>query len=216
MDSGSGTHAVSTLFGQLRTRLCDSIYRIDTFVQIVHVASSTAVEQLQPRASHLARRIQVMTHVRTARSLVWIASLVCGTAVTASVALALPTLGQSPDSIAVIRTSKTPQDERALVHLTEVGLIDVPEHFEIVIFSTGQFRVGIGIDAPMERADTVRMDHLPAMTADVTDGDVHIQLIGPGRISVGGKVTGGAALRLSATGKHIILMKGGVGIREAP
>jgi bla regulator protein BlaR1 len=173
----------------------------------------TVAAPLRPRASHLARRIQVMTQERGTHSLGWTAFLVCGAVVTASAAFAFPVPRHTPTSASVAAIPEVPKDDRAIVHLTEVGLIDVPNGFEILVFSKGVARVGIGVDAPMLLVDTLHLKTLPAITADVTDADVHIVLVGPGRISVGGNVTGGPATHVTANGKHITLLKGGIGIR---
>jgi hypothetical protein len=52
------------------------------------------------------------------------------------------------------------------------------------------------------------------MTLDVTEGDVHVQLVGWGKLNVGGAVTGGPATHLSANGRHVVVLKGGIGVRS--
>ena len=106
--------------------------------------------------------------------------------------------------------------ERAIVRLTSVGTFDTGPSPSILVYTSGGGRVGIGLDRPSAISDTLRLTRLPAMTADVTDGDVHIELRGPGRIEVGGEVTGGPARSVSATARHIVVLKGGVGIRGLP
>jgi len=59
--------------------------------------------------------------------------------------------------------------------------------------------------------DTLRLSSLPAITADVSEADVHIRLLTPGRMRLGAEVTGGRALRFTATGRHVVVLKGGVG-----
>jgi hypothetical protein len=60
-------------------------------------------------------------------------------------------------------------------------------------------------------SDSVRLSSLSAITADVSEGDVHIRLITPGRMRLGAEVSGGRAIRFTATGRHIVVLKGGVG-----
>ena len=84
---------------------------------------------------------------------------------------------------------------------------------EILIYGSGPVKVGIGTNSPQVVADTIRLKNLPAFIADVTDGDVHIELRGAGEIEIGGDVTGGPAVNVSASGRHLVLMKGGTGIR---
>lgn len=163
----------------------------------------TVVAPLRPRASHLAKRISTMTSLHTPPSLVRLATAALGVLGLVGLVLAIPTPGEAAGQ------------ERAIVRLTEVGIGSTdPTPSSIVIYSTGSARVGLGADAPMALSDTLRLsDRLPAITADVTDGDLHIELRTPGEISVGGTVTGGPALKLSARGRHIVLLKGGYGIR---
>ena len=61
--------------------------------------------------------------------------------------------------------------------------------------------------------DTIRLKTFPAFTADVTNGDVHVELRGEGEIELAGTVSGGPAVNVSATGHHLVLLKGGTGIR---
>lgn len=165
----------------------------------------TMVAPLRPRASSLAERILVMTSSRTSRSLLRVPLAGLGALVLAALALALPTPRQAQAAAA--------QERAVIVHLTEVGLIDtIADSLSILVYTTGGAQVGIGADPPAALSDTLRLNRLPAITADVTDGEVHIELRGPGAIKVGGKVTGGRATRVSATGRHIVLLKGGVGI----
>jgi hypothetical protein len=104
-----------------------------------------------------------------------------------------------------------------VVRLTSLGLAGVPRTGDgatvrVLVYASGRARVGVGTAAPEPLADTLRLDRLPAITADVTDGDVHLVLATPGRMSVGGDVSGGAATHVTATGRHIVLLRGGVGI----
>ena len=55
-----------------------------------------------------------------------------------------------------------------------------------------------------------------AFTADVTNGDVHVELRGRGEIELAGDIVGGPAKQVTASGRHLVLMKGGVGIRTRP
>ena len=75
----------------------------------------------------------------------------------------------------------------------------------------GSAKVGVGDAAPTALADTLRLSSLPAITADVSEGDVHIRLMTPGRMRLGAEVSGGRAIRFTATGRHIVVLKGGVG-----
>ncbi|MCR4339848.1 MAG: M56 family metallopeptidase [Gemmatimonadaceae bacterium] len=105
------------------------------------------------------------------------------------------------------------RSDRVIVRITELGLTTtVRENPTVLIYASNSARVGIGNDAPTILTDTLRLSTLPAMTLDVTDGDVHVLLVSPGQIMIRGTVTGGPATHLSATGRHIVVRKGGTGI----
>jgi hypothetical protein len=108
----------------------------------------------------------------------------------------------------------TPERGRAVVHITAVGLDSIPDAraVRVLVYAARRARVGVGTDAPAPLTDTLRLDRLPAITADVTDADVHLELVSPGRMRIDGEVTGGAATRIAATGRHLVLLKGGVGV----
>ena len=81
----------------------------------------------------------------------------------------------------------------------------------VVIFTNGSARVGVGSADPTPLADTLRLSSLGSITADVTDADVHIRLLSPGRLRLSADVSGGRALRFTATGRHVVVLKGGLG-----
>ncbi|NUO64821.1 MAG: hypothetical protein HOQ11_02455 [Gemmatimonadaceae bacterium] len=165
----------------------------------------TVVAPMQPHPSHLARRIVAMTDSRTKRSRRRVALLVCAASILAAATAILP----APRRAAARETATT---ERALVHITSVGLVKVELPIKILVYTSGGGRVGLGLDSPKALTDTLRLDHLPGMTLDVTDGDVQLRIVGPGRISVGATVTGGTSTELSGEGRHITLLRGGTGI----
>ena len=82
---------------------------------------------------------------------------------------------------------------------------------QVIIYTSGSARVGVGSADPALVADTLRLSSLTSITADVTDGDVHIRLLSPGRMRLAADVSGGRALRFTATGRHVVVLKGGVG-----
>ena len=112
---------------------------------------------------------------------------------------------------------------RALVRFDSVGIRGVQLNASglvgrVLIYASGPARVGFGGEEPRVLTDTVRLRSLPSFTVDVTDSDVHIELVGGqlpggGVLTVAGAVTGGPATRVSATGRHLVLLHGGVGIR---
>lgn len=104
----------------------------------------------------------------------------------------------------------------AIVRLTEVGIVrasgaDSAAAVSIIVYASGPARIGLAGADLSPLPDTIRLSSLPAITADVSSSDVHIRLLSAGRLRVGGDVTGGRAIHLTATGRHIVLLKGGVG-----
>ncbi|WP_439643158.1 hypothetical protein [Gemmatimonas sp.] len=84
---------------------------------------------------------------------------------------------------------------------------------EILMYGDGPVKVGFGLADPQLVGDTIRLKDFPAFTADVTNGDVHVEFRGEGEIELAGTVSGGPAVNVSATGHHLVLSKGGTGIR---
>jgi hypothetical protein len=100
----------------------------------------------------------------------------------------------------------------AIVRLTALALEkQTTDSIQVLVWTTGAARVGVGAADPTSLTDTLRLSSLPAITADVSEGDVHVRLLTPGRMRLGGEVSGGRALRFTATGRHVVVLKGGVG-----
>jgi hypothetical protein len=178
-----------------------------------NLAVLTVVAPLRPHVSHLSRRISAMTQPRHSRLPLRAIPLLLGALAISAVVSALPVPHRADAQGTAVLAPASPA--RAIVHLTDVGLINTTSP-SILVYTTGGGQVGIGADPPAALTDTLRLHNLPAMVADVTDGDIHIELRGPGSIRVGGDVTGGPALKISATGRHLVLRKGGSGISGMP
>jgi hypothetical protein len=100
----------------------------------------------------------------------------------------------------------------SVVHLTEINLRDSQSAtVKVIIYATGPARVAVGNGELAPLTDTLRLSSLEPITADVSESDVHIKLLSPGRLKVGGPVTGGRAVHITASGRHIVLFKGGTG-----
>lgn len=117
-----------------------------------------------------------------------------------------------------IRAGEAPA-ARVLVKVTHLGvsLTGMPTSerpMEIVIYGNGPVRVGLGTAAPTVLRDTIRLDHLPAFTADVSNGDVHVEMRrAEGTLELGGEVSGGAMSTFTVRARHVVLEKGGMGVR---
>lgn len=119
-------------------------------------------------------------------------------------------------SMAVSRTidsnPSAGETKRVIVRVTSVGLKEVSGPPQILVFTSGVARVGIGTDAPALLTDTLRLSTLPAFTADVTDGDLHLLLQTGGRMDIRGSVEGGSMMTFQAEGRHLVLLSGGRGV----
>lgn len=160
-------------------------------------------------------------------------ALLAGGAVAAlAIALALP-LPRRVGAQAVVTTSATTrttidtvrvarsESGRVIVRTIESGLtIYAPGDPTILVFASGPSRVSVDGDdfRALPPGDTLRFDRLPTLAMDVTDADVHVQLVTPGRLRLKTKVTGASgATGLGATMRHIIFKKGGnevTGVKE--
>lgn len=110
--------------------------------------------------------------------------------------------------------ASTTRDPRfaTIVRITDLGLErPTSDSVRILVWATGPARVGVGDAELAPLTDTLRLSALPTITADVSDADVHIQLVSPGRMRLGAEVSGGRALRFTATGRHVVVLKGGTG-----
>ncbi len=70
---------------------------------------------------------------------------------------------------------------------------------EIVIYGQGTVLLGLGLAALTELRDTVRLNHLPAFSADVTNGEVHVEMRRlAGSLELAGDATGAAMKSFTA------------------
>jgi hypothetical protein len=99
-----------------------------------------------------------------------------------------------------------------IVRLTSLGLErPTSDSVRVIVYSTGPARIGVDQLDLRPLADTLRLSALPMLAIDVSQADVHVRLLSPGRMRVAGDVLGGRAIRFTATGRHIVVLKGGLG-----
>ena len=99
----------------------------------------------------------------------------------------------------------------SIVRLSELNIREPKDStVRIIVYATGPARIAIGSAELTPLTDTLRLRSLPPITADVSQSDVHIRLLS-GVPEVGGPVSGGRAIHLTASGRHIVLLKGGLG-----
>ena len=141
----------------------------------------------------------------------------------------VPSSGRLPALLAALvslATATAFAPPRTIITLNSVGLNNVTVTRDgivgrILVYANGRAFVGTGTQPLRVLTDTLTLRSLTAITADVTDADVHIELVGEslpgfGSITVGGSVTRGTTTKVSATGRHLLLLKGGEGIRVVP
>lgn len=129
-------------------------------------------------------------------------------------ALLTTTLAVASGASASAQQTAAPDAPRrtVIVRIHNVGSEPGPnDSARVIVYSSGSARVGVGSADPAPLADTLRLSSLNSITADVTDADVHIQLLSPGRMRLSADVSGGRALRFTAVGRHVVVLKGGVG-----
>ncbi|PYP80911.1 MAG: hypothetical protein DMD35_03655 [Gemmatimonadetes bacterium] len=99
-----------------------------------------------------------------------------------------------------------------IVRLTSLGLErPTSDSVRVIVYSSGPARIGVDQLDLRPLTDTVRLSSLPMLALDVSQADVHVRLLSPGRMRLAGDVLGGRAVRFTATGRHVVILKGGVG-----
>ena len=158
-------------------------------------------------------RIRMPMRALSAGVLTYVFAAVAGASMTAEAAsaqsLVPPPLTQQPLGPA---QPQAHVHRTTIVRLSALALEKLPsDSVQVLVWASGNAKVGVGSADPTALADTLRLSSLPAITADVSEGDVHIRLLTPGRMRLGAEVSGGRAIRFTATGRHIVVLKGGVG-----
>ena len=104
------------------------------------------------------------------------------------------------------------QQRAVVVRLSNVGIDGVTsDSVRVIVYASGPARVGVDGADPTPLTDTLRLSTLPSITADVSDGDDHIRLLTPGRMRPSAEVSGARAIRFTATGRHVVVLKGATG-----
>lgn len=180
-----------------------------------------------PQVHHLTTRIDAMTRRSSTHPLrlALIGSALLGAAAVAT-AIPAPSLDRDvqvtaprPPAIAAPSArAAAATAPPAIVSITHTGLtfslIPTTDSVQIVLYGNGPVRVGLGTQPRALLADTLVLNALPAFTADVSEGELHIELRRGARLlEVRGDVQGGTALSVGATGRHLVLNAGGTGIR---
>jgi bla regulator protein blaR1 len=180
-----------------------------------------------PQVHHLTSRIDAMTQ-RASKHPLRLACIGVALVGTAATAMTIPT--PSIDTTVTVSEARTPAVVAPLareaaatappviVSITYTGLTFAAtpsaDSLQIVLYGNGPVRVGLGTQPRALLADTLVLTALPAFTADVSEGELHIELRRGARLlEVRGDIEGGPAVSVSATGRHLVLSAGGTGIR---
>jgi hypothetical protein len=161
-------------------------------------------------------RNRLPTHAFRAGVLTYVFAAVASASISTEAASAQghvhPAPGQAQQPQGHVHQPQGHVHRATIVRLSALGLEKGPsDSVQVLVWASGTAKVGVGNADPTPLADTLRLSSLPAITADVSEGDVHIRLITPGRMRLGAEVSGGRAIRFTATGRHIVVLKGGVG-----
>ena len=126
-------------------------------------------------------------------------------ALVAAVPAPTPAPAPAPVRYFAVVTPRTPATrDEVIVSVTRVGTDQIEYDAsgtmkgEILIYGSGPVKIGLGTASRTVVADTIRLKQLSAFTADVTNGDVHVELRAKtGTIELAATVTGGAPFRMS-------------------
>ncbi len=182
------------------------------------LAGAAPLAALSEGGSQLERRIRALSQpkgklarLRTVGALA--AGAVLGIAAWRLPLPAVAAAQESPGKSGVDTANSRPSSKRAIVRVNSLGLHDAGPRPTILVWSEGgPVRLAIGTDSLRPLVDTVRLDRLPAMRFDVTDGQAMVAVEGRGTLLLGAEVEGGAAKRFSAAGHRIGFLRGGRGV----
>ena len=145
--------------------------------------------------------------------LTYVFAVVASASMTAEPASAQgPVLPAAQQPLGSVQQTRPAARRLTIVRLSALALEKLPsDSIQVLVWTSGSAKVGVGSADPTPLADTLRLSSLPAITADVSEGDVHIRLVTPGRMRLGADVSGGRVIGFTATGRHVVVLKGGVG-----
>ncbi len=83
----------------------------------------------------------------------------------------------------------------------------------VLVYTTGFATIGVGSSRTNQKPDSLRLITPVEVNADITSGEVHIVRSSGRSIDVSAEFEGSPAIKATATGKHVVLMRGGTGVR---
>lgn len=87
-----------------------------------------------------------------------------------------------------------------------------PRVTHVLVYSTGNGAFAPGSDSVRSRRDTLRLATPVNVTADLTDGDLHIVAVEESDLDLTGTLLDAPASKLSAIGRHLVIERGGTGV----
>lgn len=176
---------------------------------------------INPQVTHLKQRINAMT-MRRSKNPLRVLTIVAGMIGTGTMAIVIP----AP----VLMTPRAPRESSALAAVESTAPAIVAVTYagvpfssttgraenapEILLYGSGSVSLGFGNQSRSALRDTLRLTALPAFTADVTHGDLHVMIRrGAPSISLRGYLQSAPTEEFGATGQHLMLPKGGAGMR---
>lgn len=86
----------------------------------------------------------------------------------------------------------------------------------LLVYSSGKIAIAVGADTLRPRRDTLHITTPTNLTVDLTDGELHIVGIDDQDIRLEATLHDAPAVRLSAVGRHLVMERGGTGVRTQP
>jgi len=91
-----------------------------------------------------------------------------------------------------------------------------PRTAHLLVYSSGKIAIAVGADTLRPRRDTLHITTPTNLTVDLTDGELHIVGIDNQDIRLVATLHDAPAVRLSAVGRHLVMERGGGGVRTQP
>jgi hypothetical protein len=91
-----------------------------------------------------------------------------------------------------------------------------PRAAHLLVYSSGKAAIAVGTDTPRPRRDTLHVTTPTKITVDLTDGDLHIVGTDDQDIRLSATLQDAPAARLHAVGRHLVMERGGIGVRTQP
>jgi hypothetical protein len=113
---------------------------------------------------------------------------------------------------ALMKETSSPKAD-TLRRIGYVSIRPIKGFSPVMVFTSGAARIGKGRDSKSLTSDTLYLNPPGMITADVTDGDVHVVSLTGGKVTVIVNFTNSPATHATMQFKHVVIIRGGVGVR---